>query len=585
MFNEPLLTSPSTLGPLKLHNKIFAMDHTDADNVKPTEKCHEVHNVDESDRLVGQLFSSRDKAWYFCKGFAREHGFSPPAFSKCMASWWTTEEFDIQWRLVVSEFNVEKHPWVIEKRNIRHLWAQAYLTGHFFANIHSTQRCESMNSSLAIALKHKKTYLDVVRAIEDGISRMCMNELKADYLSSHTKPFQITKLVDLESHAVEIFTRESFHTFQDELQRETLYRIQEEIQSLSDEFQHYMLTKTLIQNRWTKDVKASTPSFVDLNVPPEVMQMARFAALRSTSSSQPEQCSKQRSRPSTKTKQAKNKVEKKIRRCGYCNVMCKSYYSAGSLQHDRHDCKVDSRFGLHAEQKLPLLQEKPDCPEGTDSPQGVSIPREQIPPRGIDSPGTDSPLHGLAPRNNRLLGGNRFPLEGPNEYGRVSSCSSAKEIWDKLQVTHEGTDEVRESKKSLLNHSYENFKMKPDEDIKAMTDRFSVIVNGLKGYGEVIPNEKLVRKMIYSIPKEWQSKKTIIIEAINLKSLTLDELIGSLLTHEMMVKEDEEREEKKNKKKKKEVGIAFKSINESYKIQVMRWMETMMNKKKRWSSS
>ncbi|KAE8659294.1 hypothetical protein F3Y22_tig00116964pilonHSYRG00565 [Hibiscus syriacus] len=228
------------------------------------------------------------------------------AFSKCMASWWTTKEFDIQWRSIVSEFNVQKNPWVIEKGNTRHLWAQAYLTGHFFANIRSTQRCESMNASLAIALKHKKTYLDVVRAIEDGISRMRMNELKADYLSSHTKPFQITKLVDLESHAAAIFTRESFRVFQDELIRETLYRIEAEIKSLSDECQHYILS-----------------NYVDLNVSPEVMQMARFAALRSTSSSQPEHCSKHVRDPQRKQRKRKevpkNKVEKKIRRCGYCN--------------------------------------------------------------------------------------------------------------------------------------------------------------------------------------------------------------------------------------------------------------------------
>ncbi|KAE8690612.1 hypothetical protein F3Y22_tig00110893pilonHSYRG00065 [Hibiscus syriacus] len=238
------------------------------------------------------------------------------AFSKCMASWWTTKEFDIQWRSIVSEFNVQKHPWVIEKGNTRHLWAQAYLTGHFFANIRSIQRCESMNASLAIALKHKKTYLDVVRAIEDGISRMRMNELKADYLSSHTKPFQITKLVDLESHAAAIFTRESFRVFQDELIRETLYRIEAEIKSLSDECQHYILSK------WTNDAKASAPSYVDLNVSPEVMQMARFVALRSTSINQsivvnnvldPQR--KQRKRKEV----PKNKVEKKIRRCGYCN--------------------------------------------------------------------------------------------------------------------------------------------------------------------------------------------------------------------------------------------------------------------------
>ncbi|KAE8692974.1 hypothetical protein F3Y22_tig00110819pilonHSYRG00096 [Hibiscus syriacus] len=254
------------------------------------------------------------------------------AFSKCMASWWTTNEFDIQWRSVVSEFNVQKHPWVIEKGNTRHLWAQAYLTGHFFANICSTQRCESMNASLAIALKHKKTYLDVVRAIKDGISKMRINKLKSDYLSSHTKPFQITKLVDLESHAAAIFTRESFRVFQDELIREIL---------------------------WTNDANASTPNYVDFNVSPEVMQMARFVALRSTSSrlcyiaSKTDESFKTArdemkklieelensfglndsvnqsivvnnvrdpQRKQRKRKEVpKNKVEKKIRRCGYCN--------------------------------------------------------------------------------------------------------------------------------------------------------------------------------------------------------------------------------------------------------------------------
>ncbi|KAL4289901.1 hypothetical protein GQ457_14G001410 [Hibiscus cannabinus] len=143
-----------------------------------------------------------------------------------------------------------------------------------------------------------------------------------------------------------------------------------------------------------------------------------------------------------------------------------------------------------------------------------------------------------------------------DEYGRVSSCSNAKEIWDKLEVTHEGTNKVKETKIGLLNLDYENFKMKPDEDIKIMSDRFSVIVNGLKGYGEVIPEDKLVRKMIYSLPNSWDSKKTTIIEAKNLKTLKLDELIGSLLTHEMMSKG---KEEKKKEVQKKNIGIALKS--------------------------
>ncbi|KAE8676671.1 hypothetical protein F3Y22_tig00111582pilonHSYRG00510 [Hibiscus syriacus] len=151
-----------------------------------------------------------------------------------------------------------------------------------------------------------------------------------------------------------------------------------------------------------------------------------------------------------------------------------------------------------------------------------------------------------------------FCALGPNKYERVSSCSNAKKIWDKLQVTYEGTDEVREAKIILLNNSYKNFKMKPDENIKAMTDRFSVIVNGLKGFGEVIPNKKLVRKMIYSLPKSWQSNKEMIIEAKNLKSLTLDELIGITFksTNESNQESNEEVDEDDNEEE--EIAKIFK---------------------------
>ncbi|KAL4339871.1 hypothetical protein GQ457_08G027270 [Hibiscus cannabinus] len=109
--------------------------------------------------------------------------------------------------------------------------------------------------------------------------------------------------------------------------------------------------------------------------------------------------------------------------------------------------------------------------------------------------------------------------------------------------------------------------MEPDEDIKKMFDRFSVIVNGIKGYGEIIPEDKLVRKLIYSLPESWDSKKIAIIEAKNLKTLKLDELMGSLLTHGLMKqgKRDEEKkkEEKKEIEKKKKIGIALKASLES----------------------
>ncbi|KAK8649436.1 hypothetical protein V6N13_130165 [Hibiscus sabdariffa] len=78
--------------------------------------------------------------------------------------------------------------------------------------------------------------------------------------------------------------------------------------------------------------------------------------------------------------------------------------------------------------------------------------------------------------------------------------------------------------------------MEPFESITKMFDRFSVTVNGLKGFGEIIPEDKLVRKLIYSLSESWDRKRTTIIEAKDLKTLKLDALMGSLLTHEIMKK-------------------------------------------------
>ena len=53
---------------------------------------------------------------------------------------------------------------------------------------------------------------------------------------------------------------------------------------------------------------------------------------------------------------------------------------------------------------------------------------------------------------------------------------SAKEIWDRLQVTHEGTNQVKESKINMLVHKYELFKMKHDELITKIFTYFMDII-------------------------------------------------------------------------------------------------------------
>jgi len=68
---------------------------------------------------------------------------------------------------------------------------------------------------------------------------------------------------------------------------------------------------------------------------------------------------------------------------------------------------------------------------------------------------------------------------GMDEYFRVSNCKSAKDMWDTLKVTHEGTTDVKRSRINTLTHEYELFRMNPNASIQDMQKRFTHIINHL----------------------------------------------------------------------------------------------------------
>ncbi|GAV78392.1 LOW QUALITY PROTEIN: zf-CCHC domain-containing protein/UBN2 domain-containing protein [Cephalotus follicularis] len=105
-----------------------------------------------------------------------------------------------------------------------------------------------------------------------------------------------------------------------------------------------------------------------------------------------------------------------------------------------------------------------------------------------------------------------------NDFNRISSCVSAKEM-DRLEVTYEGTNQVKEAKVSILVHEYEMFTMNENEDIKSMFSRFTNIINALQALDKTYSNSEM-------------------------------DLLGSLMTHElsMQKKVDDEENEKKKKK-------------------------------------
>ena len=141
-----------------------------------------------------------------------------------------------------------------------------------------------------------------------------------------------------------------------------------------------------------------------------------------------------------------------------------------------------------------------------------------------------------------------------NEFNRVSICKSAFDIWRTLQVTHEGTNKVKQTKISMLTNKFQLFKMSQNESISDMYSRFQDIVHSLIALGKNISEEDQVRKFLNSLTSDWDQKTLAIEEANNVSTLKIEELIGNLMSFEAQMQG--RRESKMSEKK----SIAFNAI-------------------------
>ncbi|GKD53408.1 hypothetical protein Tco_1286795 [Tanacetum coccineum] len=105
----------------------------------------------------------------------------------------------------------------------------------------------------------------------------------------------------------------------------------------------------------------------------------------------------------------------------------------------------------------------------------------------------------------------------------------AKDIWQSLLITHQGNIQVKDNKIDLLVQQYEQFTILEEESIDSGFARFNTIIS--KNY---------VRKFLRALHPKWREKVMTIEESKYLSSLALDELIGNLKVHEVVMEKDSE---------------------------------------------
>jgi hypothetical protein len=71
----------------------------------------------------------------------------------------------------------------------------------------------------------------------------------------------------------------------------------------------------------------------------------------------------------------------------------------------------------------------------------------------------------------------------PEEFDKIEDSPTAKDVWDTLQINHQGSRKVRESRIKTLKDKLSLFSMKKDETVKEMYNRMKKITNQIKSLG------------------------------------------------------------------------------------------------------
>jgi hypothetical protein len=118
------------------------------------------------------------------------------------------------------------------------------------------------------------------------------------------------------------------------------------------------------------------------------------------------------------------------------------------------------------------------------------------------------------------------------EHSRISNCDSAKDAWEILETTYEGTNLVKAAKLQMLVSKFEKIEMLEDETFDDFFGKLSEIRNSMINLGKKVSDTKIVRKVMRSLPERFKMKVTTIESCTDLETMRIEELVGALQTYE-----------------------------------------------------
>ena len=115
---------------------------------------------------------------------------------------------------------------------------------------------------------------------------------------------------------------------------------------------------------------------------------------------------------------------------------------------------------------------------------------------------------------------------------RIINAKTSKEAWKILDKEFRGSKQIKAVKLQSLRREFENLKMRDSEQLKDYFTRFLNFVNQMKTYGDPISNQRVVKKILISLPERYDSIVSVIEQTKDLETLVVEDLMGTIKTFE-----------------------------------------------------
>ncbi|XP_073153159.1 uncharacterized protein [Henckelia pumila] len=94
-----------------------------------------------------------------------------------------------------------------------------------------------------------------------------------------------------------------------------------------------------------------------------------------------------------------------------------------------------------------------------------------------------------------------------NMFNLIGTCTYARDAWEKLETHCEGSTSVKKTRMHLITSKFEKMRMEESETIMEYNGRLKSLANEASVLGDPISNERLVSKVLRSVPKRFHTKE------------------------------------------------------------------------------